>query len=270
MLADKCHSVRNLLLSHIASLSSVEQVDDACVVTLPILTADSRLVDVFVETRAADCFLVHDGGKAMNELILQGINVTESVEGSFSKIAKQFNVLWNDEMFQSICKIDTLPAKVLAIGACSSMAMHHAIGHEATEAPEDSVRDQMGQVLRKWARDTATVREYVPAEGKIKQHSFDFVAYPKDRKIQPFSVSILSPGSASLATAERFGFKMNDLKGAAAAKWRSVAVEARAEKWSTEASRIVRQCADLVIPITSERKPTVKDITEAVEKLQVA
>ena len=71
MSATKCQSVRDAMVAYLLETTVGEQIGDVCVVTLPIPTIDGRFVDVFVESRIGDYLLVHDGGKAANELILQ-------------------------------------------------------------------------------------------------------------------------------------------------------------------------------------------------------
>ena len=93
----KCNSLRQLLIDHMADAVKVHHIGDACAVTLPISTVDGRLVDVFVEQRMGDYCIVHDGGKAVNELLLQGVTLTESITNHFNILARRFGVSYVDE-----------------------------------------------------------------------------------------------------------------------------------------------------------------------------
>ena len=70
-----------------------------------------------------------------------------------------------------------------------------------------------------------------------------------------------------MAAAERFGYIASDLDNTPFAKWPRVAVESRAEAWSAEARKTVRDCADLVIEIPSESTPTAPLIAEKFQLL---
>src|SRR6266481_3031967 len=106
----QCSGIEKLMESYLSSHTGVQQVGDTCVITLPIETFDKRWVGVFVEPRAKDYFIIHDGGKAVNELILQGMRITPTVERSLSLIANRFGISYQDEMFQSGGKLVSLPA----------------------------------------------------------------------------------------------------------------------------------------------------------------
>lgn len=266
MQADKCQSVRNALLKHVAEMTLVEYTDSVCVATLPIITLDGRLVDVFIEPRNKDFFLVHDAGKAMNELILQGIEPTASVRASFAQLASHYNIRWADETFQAGCNADRLNARILSVGSCSAMAMFHALGHSASEVGEPSSHEQLGEVLRKWAGRRIKVRESVPVKGALKQHSFDFVAYPGSQ--QPVAISLLSPSVSALSAAERYGFKVQDVESENHGQFLMVAVEEDADRWSLDARNIVRACSAEVIELNSlETRVAPKSVIEALDRL---
>jgi hypothetical protein len=67
-------------------------------------------------------------------------------------------------------------------------------------------------------------------------------------------MSVLLPGSNSLAAAERFGFKTTDLQTTQYRNWRRVAVQGRSESWSGEAKALLQRCADVVIELPDESK----------------
>jgi hypothetical protein len=173
-------------------------------------------------------------------------------------------------MFQSGCKIGQLNEHIMSVGTCSSLAMVHILGH-AAGIEEEPVRTQFGDALQKWSRSRATIKQNVSVAGKIRPHSFDFVAYPKDPNVStPIAISVLTPTAGSLSAAERFGFKAKDLEGTLFSAWKKLVVEARSEAWSKEADNIIRQCSNAVIEIESYRTITEHEVAESLQKLIAA
>jgi hypothetical protein len=240
-------------MEYFSETTTVDDLGNACVVTLPIPTVDGRVVGVFIEPRMADYFLVNDGGKAVNELILQGLRITESIESYLSSLARNFGVIYQDEMFQAGCRKSEIQRTIISVGACSSLAMAQLISHIQTAIEEPS-KDQFGRALRSWARKKVKITSDVPLPGKRAQHKFDFMATLKSGAREPIVLSVLYPGSNSLASSQRFGFKTSDLEATPYQKWGKVAIEDRSEQWSAEAKNIVRNCADIVIEIPTGTK----------------
>jgi hypothetical protein len=257
-----CSTIRDLFTSNIAEQTTVQQVGSLCIVTLAIPTIDARFVDVYVEPRNADFFLVHDGGKALNELILQGVSITDRMERRFSALARGLGVNWSDETFQLGCKIDRLYSVAMAIGMCSAIAVTELVGHtESIE--EEPVREQTDHALRQWGGRKVKITRDEIVRGKLMQHEFDFVARSKHNR--PISVNVLSPGSAALGAAQRFGFKVQDIEKTEAALWPRVVVQARAESWTLKANNLLQLCADFVLPIRSSEMVLPPLISEAME-----
>jgi hypothetical protein len=261
----RCDSIKQALVGYLAEHTSIQQIRDLCVVTLPIHTIDGRLVDVFVEHRLANYYFVHDGGKAASELILQGVDLTPSVRRSFGLLAQRMGVIWEDDMFQQGCKIEALQEAVMAVGSCSALAMTHLLGH-VQEIEEQPLRQQIGDALRKWGKKQYHIGERVPVSGTITQHQFDFVAYPKTAA-EPIAISILSPSGHPLSAAKNFGFKVKDLERTESRDWRQVVVASHSEEWTKEASKIITKCAQVVIPVSSKQKPTQALVGEHLRRL---
>jgi hypothetical protein len=254
-----------MVAEYLAAHIEAQQVRDACVVTLPFETIDRRWVDVFIEPRAADFYLIHDGGKAVNELILQGMKITPAVEREFVLIASRFSVSYADEMFQSGAKISRIAEQVYAVGMASALAMTHLLEH-VPMVQEETVEEHVGEALRKWGRNKAKVTENVRVQGHLKQHEFDFLVSPR-HKGSPIAVSVLHPTAGPLAAAERFGFKANDLSGTNFGSWRKMAIEVKSEIWSADARRIVDASADIVVPIRSGEPAEYHQITDALDRV---
>jgi hypothetical protein len=265
----KCHSVKQSLVEYLVGTTTVEQVGDSCVATLPIPTVDGRLVDVFIETRMGDYCLIHDGGKAVNELILQGVKITPSINEHFEALAARFSLSYAGEMFKAAGKMADARSMILAVGMCSSLAVGQLVGHIATLV-EEPLREQFGHALRGWARKRFKISGDVTVQGGSYQHKFDFVAYPKKSQEQAIAMSVLAPGSSPLGTAQRFGFKVLDLQSTPYAKWRRVAVEGRSELWTPEAKTLIRKFADAVIEIPQDSKIDSNLVKENLDILAVA
>lgn len=248
-----CASIKESLIAFLLEGTVSEQVGEVCAITLPMPTVDGRVVGVFIEPRLGDFFLVNDGGKAVNELILQGVKITDSVRDYFDSLAQHFRVSYTDEMFQCAGKRSDLQQMVVSVGVCSSLAMAQLVGHISVPS-EEPAREQFGRALRSWARKRFTVSSDVPVRGKHAQHKFDFVASPIRHPKNLIMLSVLSPGSNPLAAAQRFGFKATDLESTPFGQRPKVAVETRAELWSAEAKNIVKNCADLVIELPSDQR----------------
>lgn len=261
MLDTSCGSIRAALAAHVSSLVDVQRDRDTCIVTLPIETLDGRVVGVFIEPGAKDYFLIHDGGKAVDELVLQGMKITPSVERGLSLIANRFGISYCDESFQAGSKIAELPSKAYAVGMSSAMAMANLLEHVLVLA-EQPLEQQLGQLLRRWGKNRAKVDENVNLTGALKQHRFDFLVSPR-RKGNPIAISVLNPTNGALAAAERFYFRADDLSSTRFKTWPIVAIEAKAETWSVDARKIVSKYAQRVIPIRTGEPPNFESISAA-------
>jgi len=255
------------MAEHLTSQTDVQQISDGiCVVTLPFQTLDQRFVDVFIEPRANDYFLINDGGKAVNELIMQGMKIAEATERHFAIFANRFGVAYTDEMFQTGSKLPDIARAVTAIGMCSTLAMTELL-KSVPQAEEETIEAQIGTILRRWGRKRAKITDRVKVEGELKQHQFDFLVSPR-KGAAPVAISVLNPTAGALSAAERFGFKIKDIAATpSTAKWKSVAVETKAEVWSNDARRIVEKCADVVIPISSGDRPEYQQISDALDRM---
>ncbi len=260
----QCSGIEKLMQSYLSSRTGIQHIGDTCVLTLPIETFDKRLVGVFVEPRAKDFFLIHDGGKAVNELILQGMRITPAIERSLSLIATRFGIAYQDEMFQSGGKLDALPAVAYAVGMSSALAMANLLEH-VPSVEEEPIETKVGVLLDRWSRSRAKLTRNVVAKGEIKQHTFNFLLSPRNGD-QPYAISILHPTGGPLSAAERYGFKSKDLESTLFGKWRRVAIKDKSELWTPEANNIIRKCANAEIAIRSGETPSLADIEEALKR----
>lgn len=275
MTASKCSEVSEAIRAFLAKNVSAQDVPGACIVTLPVPAADGRLIDIFIESKIGSNCLIHDGGKAANEIIMSGVDLTPRIKRRFDKLARTFKVFWdsNSDMFTATCKADDLSHAVLRLAGCSALATYEIAVREAFEQEEEEapIRAQFSAALAGWAKTARwgnkrpTIREKVSVTGRHSQHEFDFLVDGK--RHSPVAVSILIPTNGSRSAAERFGFKVADTDHTEASKWKRLAVAARAEDWSDNSRGIVRACADDMIEIGKARKPIQNQIEEAMERL---
>lgn len=195
-----CQQIKDALLKGFPQME-VHRSGDTCVIVFPILTAESRLVEVFVEPKYTDFFLIHDAGKAANELILQGMEIG-AVSKKYERLAARFKIAWKDEMFVWGCKQKEIPLTALAVASCSAIATADIIDHQAMEEDESgNVKEQFGAALRSWARKhSVRVKANTPATGTWSQHRFDFLATPRTAKT--VAINIINPSGNALAAAQ--------------------------------------------------------------------
>jgi hypothetical protein len=262
----KCQSIASALRDTLLADTRFHQTSGACIITLPIPTVDGRLVDVFVEQRMSDYCVVHDGGKAAGELTLQGVKLTESIDSHFQILAKRFGISYVNETFSATGKAVNAHTMALSVGMCSGVAMAQLVGHIATLVDEP-LRHQVGSVVRGWAKKNFKISPDITVPGGHAKHRFDFVAFPKKRAASTVAMSVLLPGSNSLAAAERFGFKTTDLEATDFAKWRKVVVQGRSEAWSSEAKAILTRCADAVIELREDQKLDAGELRDRLDQV---
>jgi hypothetical protein len=261
-----CSSIEGLLREKWLERLVVKSVgENLCIASLPMSTVDNRQPDVFIEARAGDYLLVHEGGKSFNELILSGHKGTEAVERSFHGLAQQFGILWQDQSFQMPCKLDRLPDAVLAISS-ASLAASVFLLERIPEETSNSTFDALQKALKQWAKSKAKLKERVKAQGAVKQHQFDFVLTPT-AGTPPIGVTILSPGNSSISAAERYAFKLLDLKSSNARNWAQLVVQTSQEEWSNNARKIITKMADGVIEVPAGQQPGRIAIDQKLEML---
>lgn len=159
-----CQSVRQMLAGDLSERFLVKQVGELCVATLPIMTIRGDSVDVFIETRNANSFLVHDAGRSLNELILKGVKVTPSIEANFVKLAAGFRVAWREEMFQALCKPESLPEMAFKIASCVALSDLYGMGLKL-EPDSRGFFDELRPSLKRWSKGKAILKEGVRVEG---------------------------------------------------------------------------------------------------------
>ena len=122
-----CLLVKESLIRRVTAEIYVSTVMDQCVFTLPIKTFDDRSVDVFVQKRLGDLYLVHDAGITTSQLFAQGIHVTERKAFYFEEMARRLGAQYADGMFQVSCKRQDVDDAITRCGAV------HRCGHDGCD-----------------------------------------------------------------------------------------------------------------------------------------
>lgn len=258
-----CSSIRHGLLSYIEAQTDVMEIRDSCVVTLPFKTIDDRWVDVYVEKRQADFYLVHDAGKTLTELLSHGLNMTESKIALLTEIAARLGSTIKEGSFIKGCKIDGVQEAILAIGQCASLGTLELLKHSANYE-QVPLTHAVGAELNRWAEERASIVSRVNVQGASAQHTFDFVCYPLADNRQPIAVNILKPSYTPMSTARLYGFTVFDLARSKEGKWKKLAVLANANEWTEDSMELVRKHASEVVAVGSP------DLSDLVRRLPSA
>jgi hypothetical protein len=241
MYQDTCLSIKDALLAYLSEFTQIVNDGDDCIMTVPINTLDDRWVDVTVVEKSKDYFVVHDSGKSVDELFLQGLSLSDTRIAILHDIAARYGVNFVDDyQFVAHCPRSLLQHSIWAVAQCSNLAMSEILRHKAS-VQDESATEAVGQIIDEWSKDNGvSLRSNVPAKGKIAQHSFDFVANGEHSVV---AINVLNPTSGALARAQRYGYQALDLAGTSTDSWKKLAVLAKPDLWSPEPKRIVTELA---------------------------
>lgn len=240
----ECSSIKENLLTYLSDMTEVVSSGKECIVTVPFQTYDERWVDVAVEDKGNDFFVVHDGGKSADELFLQGVPATETRSKVFQSIASRFGVQCENGRFMVGCKRDLLQHSIWTVANCSSLAMSELLRHKVA-LDEEPVKSAVGSIITSWGTDKGVrVDPGVKTYGKLSLHTFDFVA--RDLR-STVAINILNPTSGAWGRAERYGYQYFDTRGTSYAAWKRIAVIANRKIWSDEALNLVSKCSDRMV-----------------------
>jgi hypothetical protein len=238
-----CSSVKELMVDYLRSMTDASQVDDDCVVTLPITTFDQRWVEVSIKQRSPGQYIVDDGGKAWDELFVQGVPLTENTSSKFTAIASKFGVDFEKGRFRVGCNLELLQHSIWTIGQCSALAASELIDHKPSA--EKDLKKAVGGIVTDWSGSVGFSLQFDrTARGRYADHKFDFVATDLANTI---AINVLAPSSGGLGRAERYGYQALDLENTPEGSWKKVAVLSRPEYWSYDARMLVKKFATRVV-----------------------
>lgn len=260
-----CSSIKDSMIEYFRSMTDVIQLDQECVVTLPLNTFDDRWVDISVKERSPGYFIVDDSGRAWDELFVQGVSLTDVLASRLAAIAKRFGIHFEKRRFTVGCKLEFLQTSIWTVGQCSSLAMSELIGHKP--AVEEDPKRTVGGIITDWghSRGFQVKPDYV-VRGINTPHTFDFIARDDRHGI---AVNVLAPTSGGFGRAERYGYQWYDLEKQPESRWKKMAILTRPDSWSQDARNLVNKFADKVIDFTSPKNAR-EPIIDSLEELRVA
>jgi len=266
-----CSSIKTSLIDFLRTQVEVASFTDRCVITLPIKTLDDRLVDVVVERKLSDFFVVHDAGKTLNELFVQGISITDIKKTHLEAMARQFGVELSGEVFKIGCKIDKLQNAILAISQCSTLAMFELLSHRP-EVEEEPLSSRVGRSLKKWQPSfVKSIERHVAIRGKKFPHYFDFVTFAEDEKQHhTTAVKLLPPTYSGTVQAERYAYLVLDIEETFFNAWARLAVVTKVETWPLPALEMVRGLSKEILEIRTGEEDSIEDSLPSTMNLLVA
>jgi hypothetical protein len=261
MAITSCSELRESLLDYFRAEVEVSDFKDRCVLTLPMKTVDERLVDVTVERKMPDYFLVHDAGKSLSELFTQGISLTEAKRKNLEDIAKINGATLVRDVFTIGCASDKLQNAIIAIGLCSTMAMVELIGHKP-EFEEEPLPETVNRSLKQWRPSFVTgIDRRVTVRGRRFPHSFDFVVFPADEPIyHTTAIKLLPPSYGGQIQAERFAYLVLDIEGTPYDQWSRLAILSKVEMWPLSAIKMITSLSNRTIELRSGEEPQVETL----------
>jgi hypothetical protein len=267
-----CRSIREALTAFFDAGTRVSTFGDMCVVTLPLRTLDGRFVDVFVEQKLGDMWLVHDAGKSSAELYAQGIHDTDKRMAAFERIASRYGAVFSNDVFSVPCKSGEVHDAILSVAQCATLAMHDVATVKQAQ-DEESVKQRVGKVLYEWQPSNVQIeRDYTVRGTVIKKarHRFDYAALPISNDMPNVGVSVLLPTYNPTIQSEKYGFLALDLRGSAE-RWSKLAIIGKVDEWHKKPLDLVRSLAEKTIELpTGDVRKIEAELPTAMRQLMQA
>ena len=263
-----CASIKKALRSELTS--GVNQVTrgGVCILTLPLRTIDGGFVEVMIERRIGDFVVVHDAGKTIGSLHVQGIHWTDSRKACLSTLAERFGAKVDSRgVFQIACKEASTAQAILLLSQCMTAATSEVAAH-APVVEEEPIRLQVRRAMERWKPKFLTVAGNVRIKGANEDHSFDSVAHHSDSKHKTVAVKALPFSYGARVQTDRYGYLVLDIKGTLYDKWRRLAVVSQADRWPITSLRTIRKfSADTLELRSGEEHFADQELTSLVQKL---
>lgn len=259
-----CLSIKTSLIDYLQKEVEVAAFKDRCVITLPIKTLDDRYVNIFAENKFGDFFLVHDAGKTLNELFVQGISLTDTKRAHLEMMAKQFGAELTQEVFTIGCKLEGLQDAILCISQCATLAMFELLDHRP-EIEEETLSSRVSRSLKKWQPAFITgIERAISIKGTKFPHRFDFVIYPaNDREHNTTAIKLLPPTYSGTVQAERYAYLVLDIEHTPYNIWPRMVVVTKVETWPLPALQMVRGLSQGILEIRSGEENIIEEALPA-------
>jgi hypothetical protein len=255
-----CRSLKLSLLEFFGSRVEVSADEGACIVVLPMKTLDNRYVTVYVEPTATDRMLVHDGGDASSELFLQGVNLTEGKLAMLRSIAKRYGATFTNDAFTVVATVGNVNEAILTIAQCATTGMYDLLKLSPV-FEEERVAALVKKTLERNPPPNMHIQFNVAAKGGAnREHRFDAVALPfRPHDLQTVAVKTLGTAYPANVQSERFLGMALDLRDTEFGKWQKLTVIPRADAWSTEHLKTVRDLSDETIELRTGQDEEVRE-----------
>lgn len=267
-----CLSIKESLLAYFAEHAEVSVLRDQCVVSLPLKTPDDRFIDVFIEPKLGDYVRVHDAARTVAELDVQGLHPTEGRLKLLASVGERYGVTLDaSHALQIVCKKHQVNESIMALVQCSSVAMFETVTHRA-EQQQESIADRVKRTMRVWQPAFFEIKNTQTFRGKVAgaTHTFDAVAYSKDRKHSTVALKVLALGYGANVQSDRYGFLALDLEGTAF-NFPRIAIIGKAEEWSDGALKTVKALSRYTFEVrTGSEERIEKELPKIVERVSKA
>jgi hypothetical protein len=256
-----CSELRESLIALFAKEIEVTSLDTACIVTLPLKTPDDRYIDVFVEPVRDSLFTyVHDGGKNTAELFAQGIHPNDTQESMLKGIARAHGAVFQNGRFQIACpNAESVRSAILAISQCATLAMIEVVSHVPT-VEDEALSSRVARTLKAWQPNYVEIHRRFKVDGRMGQHTFDFVTTPVRLNTRTVAVKILHPSIGPQIQARLYGFLAYDISGTEAAEWPRLAIVAKSEEWSDRSLQLVSSLSKDTILLETDHEERVESV----------
>lgn len=256
-----CGSLKTSLIDFLREQVEVAAFKDRCVITLPIKTVDDRFVDIVVEKKLADFFLVHDAGKTLNELFVQGVSLTDAKKAHLTGMAKRFSVELVGDVFKVGTKLDGLQNAILAVSQCASLAMFELLSHHP-DIEEEPLSSRVNRSLKKWQPHfIRSIERRVLVKGRKFPHHFDFVAFgDAEDGHRTGAIKLLPPTYSGTVQAERYAYLVLDIEETYCDSWSRLAIMTKVETWPLPAIQMVRGLSKETLEVRSGEEVQVEEM----------
>jgi hypothetical protein len=255
-----CRSIKSSLVALFADQTECVATPNHCIVTLPLLTLDGRLMDVYVEDTLGDVVLVHDGGKTVAELYSHGIHVTDAKRALFKSLAASYGASFEAGTFTIACRKTEAQSAILRLSQCANLAMFDLLKN-APVIEDEPILSRVGRALEKWRPPSVALRRRLHIKGQTEaaDHVFDYVAFGVGERRKNVAVSVLTPTYKPELQAHNYGFMVKDIDGTDFEKWPRLAVITKRERWSEDEKRLVRSLSQATLELETPQGAEVEE-----------
>lgn len=258
-----CNSLKDALVAGFNRDLEVIATDEFCVVTLPIRTADDRLVDVYVEpmTGSKVFMYVHDAGKNTAELWAQGVHRdTDTQERRLKGIAAAHGATLHNGRFQILCRNEQeVLAAIPSIGQCAALAMVDVVTH-LPNIQDEALASRVSRALNDWKPSYVEIKRRHSVQGTHQSHVFDFVSFPVKARKRTVAIRLLPPSVGPAWQVAKYGFMALDLQRRDAGKWPRLAIVSRADEWPESALEAIQMFSTDVLILKTDEENQVERI----------